>query len=315
MRRSLLPMLALLAALTGSAAGKDRVYRVGVLTPTGTGAGFDSVRSVTLPELAQLGFVEGRNLVIEIRAADGVLDRLPALARELVQTAPDVIIANAPPAIRATREATGTIPIVMSFAGEDPVAAGWVASLSHPGGNVTGLVLLGPELDGKRLQLLHEAIPDRRRIAVLVEPGLQGPSLQEMRSVAQALGLELITVAVVEGNYVAAFETIRLASAGALALPSSAVFLRDVATIASLAAESAANGPRWPARAASSGTVPVSPTSGAARPITSPGSFGTHPRSTSPSSRQASSSSRSTPGRPSGSRSSCPTLSWLAPTR
>jgi putative ABC transport system substrate-binding protein len=166
-----------------------------------------------------------------------VLDRLPALAQELVQRAPDVIIANGPPAIRAARLATGTIPIVMSFAGEDPIAAGWIASLAHPGGNITGLVLLGPELDGKRLELLHEAVPDRRRIAVLVEPGVTEASLKAMRPVARTLGLELLMVPVHDGNYVAAFETIRSMSADALAVPTSTQFLRDVAKIASLAAE------------------------------------------------------------------------------
>jgi putative ABC transport system substrate-binding protein len=159
------------------------------------------------------------------------------LAQELVQKAPDVIIANGPPAIRAARLATGTIPIVMSFAGEDPVAAGWIASLARPGGNITGLVLLGPELDGKRLELLHEAAPDRRRIAVLVEPGVTEASLQAMRPVAQTLGLELLMVPVHDGNYAAAFETVRSMSAGALAVPTSTQFLRDVAKIAPLAAE------------------------------------------------------------------------------
>jgi putative ABC transport system substrate-binding protein len=151
MRRRLLPALTLLAVLGGPAAAQDRAFRVGVLTPTGAGLGFTTIRTVTVPELAALGFVEGRNLVLEHRSADGALDRLPELARELVGTAPDVIIANAPPAIRAARAATGTIPIVM-VAGEDPIAAGWVASLARPGGNVTGLLLLGPELDGKRLR-------------------------------------------------------------------------------------------------------------------------------------------------------------------
>jgi len=125
----------------------------------------------------------------------------------------------------------------MSFAGEDPVAAGWVASLARPGGNVTGLVLLGPELDGKRLELLHEAAPDRRRIAVLVEPGPPVPSLKVMQAIAQALGLELVTATVVNRDYAAAFKTIRAVSAGSVAVPTSPQFLRDVAKIADLAAE------------------------------------------------------------------------------
>ena len=125
----------------------------------------------------------------------------------------------------------------MSFAGQDPVAEGWIASLSRPGGNVTGVMLLGPELDGKRLELLHEAVPDRRRIAVLVEPGGQAGSIQAMRPVAQALALELVLVPVVDADYAAAFAAIRAMSAGAVAVPSSAVLFRDTAKIAALAAE------------------------------------------------------------------------------
>jgi putative ABC transport system substrate-binding protein len=159
------------------------------------------------------------------------------LAQELVQGTPDVIVANGPLAIRAARQATGAIPIVMSFAGEDPVAAGWVASLAHPGGNITGLVLLGPELDGKRLELLAEAVPDRPRIAVLIEPGVTRASLAAMEPVARALGLELVTVPVSDGNYAAAFEAARSSSVNAVAVPTSTQFLRDVATITALAVE------------------------------------------------------------------------------
>lgn len=237
MRWWLLSLLTLAVTLSGSANAQDRVSRVGVLSPTGAGSGFTTISTITVPELATLGFVEGRNLVLEYRSAGGALDRLPALAQELVQGAPDLIIANGPPAIRAARQATGTIPIVMSFAGEDPVAAGWVASLARPGGNITGLVLLGPELDGKRLELLHEAVPDRKRIAVLIEPGVTQASLEAMQPVARVLGLNLLMVVVQDGNYAAAFETIRSLSVGALAIPTSTQFLRDVAKITSLAAE------------------------------------------------------------------------------
>jgi putative ABC transport system substrate-binding protein len=121
--------------------------------------------------------------------------------------------------------------------GEDPVAAGWVASLARPGRNITGLVLLGPELDGKRLELLHEAVPDRRRIAVLMEPGVTRTSVEAMQPVAQALGLELLIVPVRNDNYAAAFETIRSLSADALAIPTSTQLLRDVAKITPLATE------------------------------------------------------------------------------
>ncbi len=236
MRRWLLPLVMLVVALSGSANAQDRVFRIGVLSPTGAGSGFTTISTVTVPELATLGFIEGRNIVLDYRVAGGVLDRLPTLAQELVQGSPDVIIASGPQATHAARQATSTIPIVM-VVGEDPVAAGWVASLARPGGNITGVVLLGPELDGKRLELLHEALPDRKRIAVLVDPVVTQASFDAMQPVARALGLELLMVAVPDGDYAAAFERIRSASAGALAVPTSTQFLRDVAKITTLAAE------------------------------------------------------------------------------
>ncbi len=236
MRQWLLPLLMFGVILSGSANAQDRLFRVGVLSPTGAGSGFTTISTITVPELATLGFVEGRNLAVEYRAAGGALDRLPVLAQELVKEAPDVIIANGPLATRAAHQATSTIPIVM-FTGEDPVAAGWVASLARPGGNITGLVLLGPELDGKRLELLHEAVPDRRRIAVLMEPGVTRTSVEAMQPVAQVLGLELLIVPVHGNNYAAAFETIRSLSADALAIPTSTQLLRDVAKITPLATE------------------------------------------------------------------------------
>ena len=147
----------------------DRVWRVSVLTPNQFGA--STIRQFTLPELARLGFEEGRNLTYQVFSADEVHERLPALALELVAMKPDAIIAVGPSAIRAARAATSTIPIVMSFGGEDPVAAGWAKSYARPGGNVTGVVMLSPELDGKRFHLLHETFPTRRRIAVLFYTG------------------------------------------------------------------------------------------------------------------------------------------------
>lgn len=236
MRQWLLSLVVLVVALSGSVNAQDRVFRIGVLSPTGAGEGFTTISTVTVPELATLGFVEGRNIVLDYRDAGGVLHRLATLAQELVQVSPDVIITSGPQATRAARQATSTIPVVM-VVGEDPVAAGWVASLARPGGNITGVVLLGPELDGKRLELLHQAVPDRKRIAVLVDPGVTQASFDAMQPVAQALGLDLVMVAVPDGDYAAAFETIRSASAGALAVPTSTVFLRDVAKITSLAAE------------------------------------------------------------------------------
>ena len=116
--------------------------------------------------LRELGYVEGKNIVIEYRYAEGNLDRLPALAAELVRLKVDVIVTGGGPNTRAAKEATNTIPIVMAQDG-DPVANGFVTSLARPGGNITGLSNLAPELMGKQLELLKEIIPKLSRVAVL----------------------------------------------------------------------------------------------------------------------------------------------------
>jgi len=115
--------------------------------------------------LRELSFVEGENIVIERRFADGKFDRLPALAAELVRLKVEVIVTGGGPATRAAKEATSTIPIVMAQ-DPDPVGNGFVASLARPGGNITGLSNLGPELSGKRLELLKEVVPRLTRVAV-----------------------------------------------------------------------------------------------------------------------------------------------------
>ena len=115
--------------------------------------------------LRELGYVEGKNIVIEWRCAEGKLDRLPALAAELVRLKVDVIVSAGPTATRAAKEATATIPIVMAL-DADPVGSGFVASLARPGGNITGLSTLAPEISGKQLELLKEIIPKLSRVAV-----------------------------------------------------------------------------------------------------------------------------------------------------
>ena len=115
--------------------------------------------------LRELGYVEGKNIVFELRYADGKLDRLPALASELVRLNADIIVTAGASPTRAAKAATSTIPIVMTQVG-DPVGSGFVASLARPGGNITGLSILAPELSGKRLELLKEIIPKLSRVAV-----------------------------------------------------------------------------------------------------------------------------------------------------
>jgi putative ABC transport system substrate-binding protein len=142
--------------------------------------------------LRELGYVEGKNIVIEWRFADGKFDRLPALAAELVRLKVDIIVTAGPLPTRAAKEATTTIPIVMA-SDPDPVGNGFVASLARPGGNVTGLAALAPELSGKRLELLKEIIPKLSRVAVFgtsTYPG-NAQSLKEMEFAAKAFGVKL----------------------------------------------------------------------------------------------------------------------------
>src|SRR5215204_5662306 len=139
----------------------ERTYRLGVLSP-GVSS-YDALRG----QLAKLGFIEGRNLVVDVRV--GAPDQLPRMARDLIATKPDVVMAVSA-ALAAMKDASNTVPIV-AF-GPDPVAQGFAQSRSRPGGNVTGVVILAAELDSKRLQLLAEAAPGQR-VAVLLHPATQ----------------------------------------------------------------------------------------------------------------------------------------------
>src|SRR5829696_8587266 len=144
----------------------SRVYRLGFLS-----AGFSDnpvVRSIQsiAAELARFGFSEGKNLLIEARYAEGRAERLPELAKEIAATHADVILAVSTPAAHAAKDAATSTPVVMAFAGEDPVAAGLVGSLARPGGNVTGIALLAAEMDAKRVELLAQAVPNGRRLVL-----------------------------------------------------------------------------------------------------------------------------------------------------
>jgi putative ABC transport system substrate-binding protein len=147
-------------------------------------------------KLRDLGHVDGENIVIEYRWAEGQDDRLPNLATELVRLMPDIIVTTGTPSTLAAMQATKTIPIVMASAG-DPVGAGLVASLARPGGNVTGFTILGPELEGKRLELLKQAVPELSRVAVLWNPS--NPAIvsyfETIKNAGRALRISLDPVA------------------------------------------------------------------------------------------------------------------------
>ena len=191
--------------------------------------------------LTELGYIEGRNIVIEYRAADGKIERLPGLATELVGLKVDLIVALATPAGRAAQQATTTIPIVVTAMG-DPVRDGLVASLARPGGNITGTTFLGPELVPKRLSFLRELLPTISRVAVLWHPGaFSEPTIREMlNEVAQAartLGVQLQLVEVRSADdFDHAFTTMVGARAEALFQFPSTLFFNERRRIVDLAA-------------------------------------------------------------------------------
>jgi putative tryptophan/tyrosine transport system substrate-binding protein len=181
--------------------------------------------------LHERGYVEGQNIAIEVRAANGEIERFPALASELVRLKVDLIVAANTPAARAVLQATTTIPIVVTVMG-DPVRDGLVASLARPGGNITGLTFLGPELVPKRLALLKQALPTASQVAALWHPGAFGERtmsdmMKETEAAARSLGMHLRLVAV-QGpdEFERAFSTIGEERADALIVfPSPMLFL------------------------------------------------------------------------------------------
>jgi putative tryptophan/tyrosine transport system substrate-binding protein len=187
----LLATVFLTTALPAMAQQTTKIPRIGYLT-----AGSLSAQSARIKAfrqgLSELGYVEGKNIVIEWRSAERKLDRLPALAAELVRLRVDVIVTAGPIPTRSAKEATVTLPIVMTQ-DTDPVGNGFVASLARPGGNITGLATLRPELGGKQLELLKEIIPKLSRVAVFgtsIFPG-NAQALKEIELAAKAFGVQL----------------------------------------------------------------------------------------------------------------------------
>ena len=242
-RRAFIGTLAgafLAAPLAAEAQPAGRVYRLGLLFPIAPGPSEHRTSAVLIPAaLRELGYVEGQNLIVERRYADGQVDRFPGLARELVRLRMDVILAITTAAIRAARDATKTIPIVL-YGNVDPVAAGFVANLARPGGNITGVVIApGGTLAGKKLELLKEAVPGATRIAFLAPPLDPAFSLQvrEAQKAALPLGVKLTVVEVRDRDYNRAFTTIAAARADALFVGSHAQFYLDRKQIIELAAK------------------------------------------------------------------------------
>jgi putative ABC transport system substrate-binding protein len=188
-----LSVIAFVLVVTGAVAQTQqptKIPRIGFQSaafPSANAARIEAFRQA----LRELGYVEGKNIVIEYRYAEGKLDRLSELAAELVRLKVDVIVTAAPSSTRAAKKATSTIPIIMAF-DNDPVGSGFVASLARPGGNITGLSNLAPEISGKQLELLKEIVPRLSHVAVLRTSTLTSAQvLKEMELAAGALGVKL----------------------------------------------------------------------------------------------------------------------------
>ena len=232
--------LGLLAApLAADGQQPTRVPRIGLLSsfsPSDTVRWHEAFRQ----GLRDLGWVEGKNISIEYRYAEGRYDRLPDLAASLVRLKVDIIVATVTADALAAKNATRAIPIVMASVG-DPVASGLVESLARPGGNVTGLSQIARELVGKRLELLKEIVPRLSRVAVLWDPQEASSTLgwKEIQLPAQALGVQLHSLEVRSPNdFNKAFEDATRARAGALAIMPTLVVATHFKRIADLAAKS-----------------------------------------------------------------------------
>jgi ABC-type uncharacterized transport system substrate-binding protein len=199
-----------------------RIGYLGATSPSVNAARIEAFRQ----GLRELGYVEGKTIVIEYRYAEGKLDRIPVLAAELVRLKADVIVTSGPADTKAAKGATSTIPIVMMF-DNDPVANGFVASLARPGGNITGLSTLAPELSGKQLELLKEIVPKLSRVAVLgssAEPG-NALALREVELAAGAFKVKLQSLDVLDSKDIEpAFRAASKGGIGAILVLGSPVF-------------------------------------------------------------------------------------------
>jgi len=240
-RRLIIVMFASLLGVPLASLGQQpaKVARVGFLeasTPSAIAARVEAFRQ----GLRDLGYVEGKNVVIEYRYAEGNFDRLPALAAELVRLNVNVIVTGGPTAIPAAKAATTAIPIVMAF-DTDPVGSGFAASLAKPGGNITGLSTLAPELSAKQIELLKEIVPKLARVAVLGTASRPGSAhaLREVENAAKALKVQVQFQDVVDPKGIdAAFLAARKGGADAVLVLGSPLFNANRTELTELASKS-----------------------------------------------------------------------------
>ena len=225
---SILCAVVLLAlAVIAEAQQPGKVPQIAVLVSASASASVSRIHAFQ-QGLRELGYNEGKNIVVEYRYTEAKLDRLPELVAELVRLKVDVIVTDTSRAIDAAKNATKTIPVV--FIGlTDPVGEGQVSSLAQPGGNLTGLSILAPELNGKRLELLKETLPKVMRVAVLTREGdRERQRFKESEVVAKGLGLRLqFFGANVAGDLDSAFDAVKRAGAQALILPPTTFLLTN----------------------------------------------------------------------------------------
>jgi len=231
-RRAFLVTLAgglLIAPFVAKAQQTGKVYRIGFIITTASQEAVHLAKALD-DGLRELGYVEGRNVVIERRSAGGVQERLPALAAELVRQKVDIIVTGSNPVIAAVKQSTATIPVVMAVS-RDPVGAGFIASLARPGGNITGLANdPTPEILGKTLELLKEAVPGISRVALLWNPVPPGARAYKdaVEIVARKLGANFQSVEVGGRNeFEAAFAAIRSERADGVVVATDPIFVGD----------------------------------------------------------------------------------------
>jgi len=241
--KNIFSLVAIIVLLVGFGAIAEaqqpgKVHRIGVLSSSS--ASLHASRLDGLRQgLRELGYVEGQNIIIEYRYAEGKLDRLPNLAGGLVRLKVDVIVTSGTRVTVAAKQATSTIPIVVGGAG-DLVEAGLVGSLVNPGGNVTGVSRLSPDFTGKRLRLLKEAIPKAIRVAALLNPDNPAyePTLKEIEISVRALGIMFQSLAARSPNdFESAFEAAAKGRADALFVMADALFNSHPTRIVELAAK------------------------------------------------------------------------------
>jgi putative ABC transport system substrate-binding protein len=237
--------------LPAEAQPPTKIPRIGYLNPAETSQYRDSRIEAFRQGLRELGYVEGKNIIIEYRYAEGNSERLPELVRELIDLKVDIIFVMGTPAVRATKNATATVPVVTTSA--DPVRLGLVGSLARPGENITGLTNFTSELAGKRLELLKETVPRLSRVAVLwSSESASELAKKETEVAARSLGVELESAEATPNDIEPAFSLLKRKNAGALLVLRSPMIVNQIRRVVDLAVKS-----RLPAMVDNRGFVQV----------------------------------------------------------